>query len=46
MLKKVLFETRLGEWLLAALERKAGLAVVDTNWLSYQRPGVATSEAG
>jgi hypothetical protein len=38
MLKRLLFETRLGEWLLASLERRAGLAVVDANWLGHQRP--------
>jgi hypothetical protein len=38
MLKRLLFETRLGEWLLASLERWAGLAVVDANWLGHQRP--------
>ncbi len=41
-----LFETRMGEWLLVLLERKAGLAVVQANWLCAQRSGqpVAASE--
>jgi hypothetical protein len=40
MLKRLLFETRFGEMLLTLLERRAGLAVVDVNWLSHQRPAV------
>lgn len=45
MLKRLLFETRMGEWLLTQLEQKAGLAVVDANWLSHQRPHLAIEEA-
>lgn len=37
LLRWMLFETRLGEWLLALLERKAGLAVVQADWLGIQR---------
>ena len=33
-----LFETRLGELFLTVLERKVGLAVVQTEWLA-QHPG-------
>jgi len=31
-----LFETKVGFWLLALLERKAGLAVVNADWLGRQ----------
>jgi len=34
-----LFETRAGLWLLALLEQKAGLAVVNADWLGCQRSG-------
>lgn len=37
MLRKLLFETRAGEWFLALLERHAGLAVVDAEWLAKHR---------
>ena len=37
MLRKLLFETKVGEWFLALLERHAGLAVVDAEWLERQR---------
>ena len=36
MLHKVLFETRVGEWLLRQLERHAGLAVVQAECLDDQ----------
>lgn len=39
MVTVLLFETRLGEWLLALLERWTGLAIVKTEWLGDQRPG-------
>lgn len=34
-----LFETKVGEQLLSLLERKAGLAVVQADWLASQRSG-------
>ena len=37
--KWFLFETRLGLFLLALLERKAGLAVVNADWLGRQPSG-------
>ncbi len=47
MLKRLLFETRLGELLLAFLERKVGLAVVNAEGLGQQISGrpVATDVA-
>lgn len=47
MIKWMLFETRLGGLLLALLERKAGLAVVDAEWMGRQRSGkpVTATEA-
>lgn len=42
MLKEFLFETNLGNRLLAILERTTGLAVVDAEWLAQQEaPGMA-----
>lgn len=38
-LRWLLFETRFGNWLLALLENKADLAVVDADWLGEQRSG-------
>ena len=35
--RKLLFETRVGEWFLAQLEKRAGLAVVDAEWLATLR---------
>jgi hypothetical protein len=46
-LRWLLFETRLGEFLLACLEKKTGLAVVEAKWLGAQPSGmlpVARSE--
>jgi hypothetical protein len=37
-----LFETKLGELLLALLERWAGLCVVDADWLGEQPSGIPT----
>ena len=37
MLRKLLFETSVGVWLLTLLERRAGLAVVDAEWLAERR---------
>ena len=36
LVRKLLFQTWLGERLLAILERKAGLAVVQAEWLGQQ----------
>jgi hypothetical protein len=38
-LRWLLFETRIGEMLLAFLERKAGLALVHAEWLALQSGG-------
>lgn len=34
------FETKVGRWLLAGLERWAGLALVDAAWLGAQASGL------
>ena len=39
LLRWLLFETRLGELLLAYLERCVGLAVVQADWLAIQPSG-------
>lgn len=39
-LRWLLFETKAGELLLAFLEHRTGLAVVDAEWLGQQRSGV------
>lgn len=39
ILRWLLFETRVGELLLAFLERRAGLAVVTADWLGDQHSG-------
>ena len=39
VVKWFLFETKLGLFLLALLERKAGLAVVNAEWLGRQPSG-------
>ena len=44
MLRKMLFDTRMGEWLLNLLERTTGLAVVEVNWLA-ERPTNALTAA-
>jgi hypothetical protein len=46
MLKWLLFETRIGSWLLALLERTTGLALVDAEWLGRQRSSVPTRQGG
>jgi hypothetical protein len=46
MLKRLLFETRAGSWLLAFLERTTGLALVDAEWLGHQRSSVPTTQGG
>lgn len=45
MLKKLLFETRMGEVLLSFLEQRLGLAVVSAEWLAGQRSGGPASAA-
>jgi len=44
-LRWLLFETRLGELVLALLERQ-GLAVVCADWLGTQRSGKPVAESG
>jgi len=39
MCKWLLFQTRAGEWVLAAIERVMGLAVVDVGSLGGKRAG-------
>jgi hypothetical protein len=39
IIRWLLFETRFGELLLNILERKAGLAVVQADWLAVQPAG-------
>ena len=46
LLRWTLFETRLGEWLLALLERRAGLSVVHSDWLGAQPSVKLTAEEG
>jgi len=46
LLRRLLFETRLGELLLAFLERKAGLAVVRAEWLGTQLSGTPHAGSG
>ena len=45
-LRWLLFETRLGEFLLAVLERRAGLAIVQSDWLGSQPSGEPITECG
>lgn len=42
IVKWFLFETKVGLWLLALLERKVGLAVVSADWLGRQPSGFPT----
>ena len=46
MLKWFLFETRCGEWLLALLEQRLGLAVVSVEWLAVQPSGALHTVSG
>ena len=39
IVRRLLFETRLGELLLSILERKVGLAIVQAEWLAAQPAG-------
>jgi hypothetical protein len=34
MLRKLLFDTKVGEWLLSLLEYTTGLAIVQSSWLA------------
>ena len=43
MLHKLLFETKIGEWLLYQLEQRADLAVVSVDWLGDQAISPATA---
>jgi len=40
MLEHFLFETRIGNWLLTILEKRAGLAIVSAESLSKERAGI------
>lgn len=47
MLRKLLFDTRIGDWLLSLLERTTGLAVVEAGWLAEQpTPAPAAASGG
>ena len=46
LLRWLLFETRVGEALLAFLEKRAGLAVVQAEWLAAQPSGMPHVASG
>jgi len=46
LLRWLLFETRAGELLLAFLEKTAGLAVVQADWLGAQPSGTPRTDGG
>lgn len=46
LIRWFLFETRVGEWMLTLLEKTAGLAVVQAEWLGAQPSGVPQAEDG
>jgi hypothetical protein len=46
MLKWLLFETRIGSWLLALFEEVTGLALVDADWLGSQSSGMPQAAGG
>ena len=46
MIKWLLFETRFGALLLSLLEEKAGLAVVQSDWLGDQLSGKPIADSG
>jgi hypothetical protein len=46
MLQKLLFDTKVGEWLLSLLERTTGLAVVESNWLAEMPSSTPTAASG
>ena len=39
LIRWILFQTRIGEKVLILLERRAGLAIVQADWLCTQRSG-------
>lgn len=44
MLRRLLFDTWMGEWLLSLLERATGLAIVEVGWLA-ELPAAAPAAA-
>ena len=46
LLRWFLFETKVGELLLASLEKAAGLAVVQAEWLGSQPGGTPRTTSG
>lgn len=46
LLRRLLFETKVGELLLALLEKRAGLAVVQAEWLGAQPSGTPQVASG
>jgi hypothetical protein len=46
LLRWLLFETKVGELLLALLEKRAGLAVVQAEWLGAQHSGTPQAASG
>lgn len=46
LLRWFLFETRIGEFLLAILERTTGLAIVRADWLGAQPSGRPQTAGG
>ena len=44
MLKRFLFETKIGEKALEMLEKKARLSLVDPDWLAQQESGTPTQK--
>jgi hypothetical protein len=46
LLRRLLFETRVGERLLALLEKATGLAVVQADWLGAQPSGKPQTTGG
>jgi hypothetical protein len=46
LLRRLLFGTRIGELLLALLERTTGLAVVQAEWLGAQPSGKPQTASG
>ena len=46
LLRWLLLETKAGELLLAYLEKRVGLAVVQSDWLGNQRSGKPIADSG
>jgi hypothetical protein len=46
LLRWLLFETKLGELFLTQLEKRAGLAIVQSEWLGAQPSGKPVAESG